>query len=233
MFIGHYSVSLALKKADISIPLWKLFLAVQFVDIVWSIFIFLGIEKAEIDLHTLPASPLNLYYMPFTHSFFGSLFWSLIVFIISVVFSKSRDTTSWKKATIYSIAVFSHWILDLIVHNADLPIWGNSYKVGFGLYTSAFGTFFVECLLLIIGALIYYKGIQNKNHRGQKSFVAFIIFLLFLCWNSIWGIKPPTTNIAAGFLLTSYILNALIIYFVEKMIVKSVRVTNEDSNQIG
>ena len=232
MFIGHYSVSLAFKKADVSIPLWKLFFAVQFLDILWSIFIFLGIEKAEIDLHTLPASPLNLYYMPFTHSILGALFWSLVVFVITIGVSKLKNTNLWKRATIFSVAVFSHWVLDFIVHSSDLPIWGNSYKVGIGLYQSAIGTFVVECTLLILGALIYHKVIQNQYHRSKKFFIAFILFLLFLCGNSIWGIKPPTTNIAAGYLLTLYFLNALIIYFVEKNFVKSINVSNKNSIEI-
>jgi quinol-cytochrome oxidoreductase complex cytochrome b subunit len=213
MFIGHYSVSLALKKADTSIPMWKLFLAVQFVDILWSLFIFLGIEKAEIDLHT--ANPLNLYYMPFTHSILGALFWSTLVFVLTLVFSSVKDTKKRKKAAILAISVFSHWILDAIVHIHDLPLWANSHKIGFGLYHSSLGTFLTETILLIVGAFIYYKVVQ-KNQKSKKSFLFFIVFLIVLCWNSIWGTKPPTTNLTAGALLFFYFLNALIIYVIEK-----------------
>ena len=48
MFVGHYSVSFAAKKAEKRIPLWLLFLAVQWIDVMWSIFVLLGIEKVRI-----------------------------------------------------------------------------------------------------------------------------------------------------------------------------------------
>ncbi|WP_188455061.1 hypothetical protein [Virgibacillus oceani] len=215
MFVGHYSVSFALKKAEVSIPLWKLFLAVQFIDIIWAIFVFLGLEKAEIDLHSLAASPLNLYYMPFTHSVLGALFWAIAVFTCTVVFSESKGPIRWKMAMIYSIAVFSHWVLDFIVHLNDLPLWANSYKAGIGLYQSAIGTFLVEIILLIAGVIIYFRAVRH-HQKVTKIFLFFILFLIVLCWNSIWGIKPPTTNIAASFLLTCYLLTAFIIYLIEK-----------------
>ena len=42
MFVGHYGVSFAAKKADDSVPLWVLFLAVQLLDVVWAPLVLLG-----------------------------------------------------------------------------------------------------------------------------------------------------------------------------------------------
>jgi hypothetical protein len=47
MFVGHYSASFAGKASDKPIPLWLLFVAVQFIDVLWSIFVLLGIEKVR------------------------------------------------------------------------------------------------------------------------------------------------------------------------------------------
>ena len=67
MFIGHYGPAFAANAADKRIPLWVLFLAVQWLDVVWSIFVFLGIEKVRIAPGITAVSPLDLYYMPYTH----------------------------------------------------------------------------------------------------------------------------------------------------------------------
>ena len=76
MFIGHYGPSFACKAAKPAIPLWVLFLAVQFVDIVWSILVLLGIEKVRIVPGFTATNPLDLYYMPYTHSLPGAALWS-------------------------------------------------------------------------------------------------------------------------------------------------------------
>jgi hypothetical protein len=76
MFVGHYGVSFAAKKADDSIPLWVLFLAVQLLDIVWAPLVLLGIEKVRIVPGITATNPLDLYYMPYTHSLVAALLWS-------------------------------------------------------------------------------------------------------------------------------------------------------------
>ena len=48
MFVGHYGVGFAARRADSSIPLWVLFLAVQLLDVLWAPCILLGIEKVRI-----------------------------------------------------------------------------------------------------------------------------------------------------------------------------------------
>ena len=68
MFTGHYSFSFAGKSAEKRIPLWLLFLAVQWIDVMWSIFVLLGIEKVRIVPGITASNALDLYYMPYTHS---------------------------------------------------------------------------------------------------------------------------------------------------------------------
>src|SRR6266516_1560063 len=81
MFVGHYGVSFAAKKADPSIPLWVLFIAVQLLDVFWAPFILLGIEKVRIVPSITPSNPLNLYYMPYTHSLLAAVLWSAGAFL--------------------------------------------------------------------------------------------------------------------------------------------------------
>src|SRR2546430_4352852 len=81
MFVGHYGVSFAAKRLDKTIPLWVLFLAVQLLDVGWGILVPLGVEKVRIVPGITASNPLDLYYMPFTHSLVAALLWSLGVYV--------------------------------------------------------------------------------------------------------------------------------------------------------
>src|SRR6267142_4126593 len=77
MLVGHYGVSFLAKKSDDSIPLWVLFVAVQLLDVVWAPLVLLGVEKVRIVPGFTATNPLDLYYMPYTHSLAAALLWSL------------------------------------------------------------------------------------------------------------------------------------------------------------
>src|SRR5205807_7400041 len=121
MFVGHYSVAFAVKSDENKIPLWVLFVAVQLLDFLWAPFVLLGIEKVRIVPGITATSPLDLYYMPYTHSLIGALVWSGLAFAIYK--AGRRGKASNAAALLVSFAVFSHWILDLVVHRPDLAIY--------------------------------------------------------------------------------------------------------------
>src|SRR5947199_7767386 len=102
MFVGHYGVSFASKSADRSIPLWVLFIAVQLLDVAWAPFVLLGIEKVRIVPGITASSPLDLYYMPYTHSLLAAIAWSLVAFL---VYRAVRPVPS-RAAAIVGLAVF-------------------------------------------------------------------------------------------------------------------------------
>ncbi|WP_429375673.1 hypothetical protein [Paenibacillus sp. DS2015] len=214
LFIGHYSVSFLAKRIETPLPLWLLFLAVQFIDMIWALFIFTGVEKANIS-HEVPGTPLNLFFMPYSHSLIGALFWSGVAFTI-VRYLPIINNRNFKKAMIVSIAVFSHWILDLIVHTGDLPLWLNEFKVGLGLYEYAYISFFLELFFLILGLVLYIGLTTGKGMLGTLGIYVLLILIVLLGINSVWGVAPPNTKIAAGFLLFSYIFFSLIIAWLEK-----------------
>ena len=119
MFVGHYGPSFAGKAVKNSIPLWVLFVAVQLLDVFWSIFVLLGIEKVRIVPGITKTNPLDFYYMPYTHSLDGALVFAVAA---GLVYWLLRRADGWPGAAVISTAVFSHWILDLVVHRPDLPL---------------------------------------------------------------------------------------------------------------
>src|SRR5476649_2749608 len=152
MFVGHYGPSFEAKSADPSVPLWVLFIAVQFLDVLWAPLVLLGIEKVHIVPHFTASNALDLYYMPYTHGLLTALLWSAFAGVLyHVVAQPSRRHAG----VLVGLAVFSHWILDVIVHVPDLPLYGNSAKVGLGLWNAPALAFGLESAVLLGGMWLY------------------------------------------------------------------------------
>src|SRR5436189_4335531 len=154
MFVGHYGVSFAAKRGDRTIPLWVLFVAVQLLDVFWSLFVFFGIEKVRIVPGITASNPLDLYYMPYTHSLLAALLWSAAAFACCRLAASGSSRTS---ALVVAAAVFSHWALDFLVHRPDLPLYDNTAKVGLGLWNLPAIAFGLEAVLLFGGMLLYFR----------------------------------------------------------------------------
>lgn len=77
MFIGHYGPAFVIKSIRPAIPIWLLFIAVQIVDVAWAVLVLLGIEKVRIVPGITASNPLDLYYMPYTHSLAAAVLWAV------------------------------------------------------------------------------------------------------------------------------------------------------------
>src|SRR5437016_5341847 len=152
MFVGHYGISFAAKRLDKTIPLWVLFLAVQLLDVGWGILVPLGVEKVRIVPGITASNPLDLYYMPFTHSLVAALLWSLGVYVACR--SIRAFGASHRAALLVALAVFSHWVLDLVVHRPDLPLYDNVAKVGLGLWNYPAPAYLPEVAVLFGGMFL-------------------------------------------------------------------------------
>src|SRR5262245_42760808 len=73
MFVGHYGISFAAPRSGGRLPVAVWRIAVQWLDIAWSLLVLMGIEKLRSTPGFTQANALGLYYMPFTHSLPGSL----------------------------------------------------------------------------------------------------------------------------------------------------------------
>src|SRR5512133_2353845 len=117
MFVGHYSVAFAIKSDENRIPLWVLFVAVQFLDYIWATLVLLGIEKLRVIKGFTAGSMLDSYFHPYSHSLITAILWSCIAAIVYKPICRWLGLAYTKSAAlIIGIAVFSHWVLDLIAH---------------------------------------------------------------------------------------------------------------------
>ncbi len=212
MFVGHYGVSFAIKSIQKPIPLWLLFIAVQFLDVLWAIFILTGVEKVRITPGITATNPLDLYYMPYTHSLVGALLWSGVAFIGYKVARRGSSLA----ALLVAAAVFSHWVLDLIVHRPDLPVYDNTYKLGFGLWNYPALAFALEASLLFVGIFLYLRASKAVSPTGKFGMPMFGILLLIVQGIVFFGAPPSSPSAAAITALLSYVLLAAVAYWLEQ-----------------
>jgi hypothetical protein len=214
MFIGHYGVSFAARPFGRGVPLWVWFIAVQWLDIVWSVLVFFGIEKLRIVPDFTQANALDLYYMPYTHGLPGSIALSVALgAVMAGCFPGHRART----LLLVAAASFSHWILDLIVHVPDLPLFANSNKIGLGLWRHVIVSFPLELILLGLGAWLYARKVTFAGVRGRYAFGGFVIFLAVIQVYANFGPPPSSTNAMAATAFAMYIGLALLAAWVERI----------------
>ncbi|HEX6280477.1 MAG TPA: hypothetical protein VFZ49_10760 [Pyrinomonadaceae bacterium] len=215
MFIGHYGVSFALKARNKSIPLWILFIAVQLVDVLWGVFVLTGIEKVRIVPGITATNPFDLYYMPYTHSLVGALFWSAVGFgIYYLIRSRRKDPSDGGadsrlgSSLLVGLAVFSHWALDLVVHRPDLPLYDDTLKIGLGLWNYPAMAFGLEIILLFGGMFLYMRSTSASNVIGKFGMPVLGVVLIAAQSVVFFGAPPESPAAAAVTALLAYFLFA-------------------------
>jgi len=214
MFVGHYGVSFAARPAGPRVPLWVWFIAVQWLDVVWSVLILLGIEKMRIAPGFTEANPYDLYYMPYTHGLPGAIVLSLILGAVVALFSSEKRGATF---LLVAAAVFSHWILDLVVHTPDLPLYDNTAKVGFGLWRHVVFSFPLEIGLLLVGAWLYARTV---TFRHPFVFWGFVLFLGAMQVYANFGPPPASTDSMAVMAFGFYVVLAFLAALVERISVE-------------
>lgn len=206
MFAGHYAASFVAKRLDERIPLWILFMAAQFVDVLWGLFILTGIEKLRIIPHFTQSNALDLYYMPYTHGLISSLFWGGATYWLVSRTNLAGASDRRRPALLIAAVVFSHFLLDLIVHVPDLPLVGDSVKVGFGLWNNLPATLALENGLLVVSIAYYLMGTPQLPRARKLATVAFGVLLLLINLGNYLGPGPSNPQAMAMSALGAYLL---------------------------
>src|SRR5882724_8352893 len=198
MFVGHYSVAFAYRTERNKIPLWVLFVAVQFLDYIWATLVLLGIEKLRVIKGFTAGSMLDSYFHPYSHSLIAAFIWSCVgALAYKSLCSRLRYPCTRSAVLIVGLAVFSHWLLDLIAHPRDLAIYDNTCKVGFGLWNYRDPEFALEIALLAIGIILYLA--RNVTSAIRKlAIIGFGIGLVIVQIGDTYVPRAPLTDKATA-----------------------------------
>ncbi len=216
MFVGHYAAALALKRVEGMAPLGLLFLGVQFVDILFFPFVLMGIERMNISPGFTESTHFELVFMPYTHSLVASLLWAGMATGLAYLVLRPRRLSV---ALAVGAAVFSHWVLDLLVHTPDLPLFRDSgIKLGLGLWNYAAITFTLEAILLIVALWLYMSSTTAVRDARVARFgmPIFVAVLVALNVYNIFG--PPPADFMAVFVpaMASYLGFAGVAFWLDR-----------------
>lgn len=190
MVIGHFGFGLGAKKYAPKVSLGLLFMAVQWADLLWPVLLLLGVEHVGLQPGNTKF-PFDFMDYPITHSLLMSIVWGFCFGFLYWLVKKDV-----RGALILGICVVSHWALDLIVHQPDLPIFpGNSPKLGLGLWNWPMLTAFIEGVLFIVGTIFYLQTTKAKNAAGKWGF--WLLMILLVLGHVAGKFSPMPTSVNA------------------------------------
>ena len=184
MITGHFGLAAAVKSAEKPVPLWALMLATVWLDVLFTPLFLAGVET----IHDVPGTDGGygdgIIHADYTHSLIGAL-------IIAAV-TGWLCARVWNRRTgvVLGAVVFSHWLLDLLVHRADLPILpgnlGHLPRLGLGLWQYHALTATIEALLLLGGAALYWRASRTTGTSAGRS--ALLTALIVACGGLTLGL---------------------------------------------
>jgi membrane-bound metal-dependent hydrolase YbcI (DUF457 family) len=158
-----------------------------FLDLLFGVFGILGLERVVVGNPPVFANwELHIGY---SHSLLVSVFYS-----VALGWLAARWWRSPSVGVAIGLAVFSHFVLDVVSHRADMPLIGlgveHDVKIGTGLATHPLAFFLVE----LAWCLLAWRWYDGANRR------LLIMFLVLMAiWsNSVFGFAPPPVFSPAG-----------------------------------
>jgi len=202
MFAGHLAVALGAKKVEPKLPLPVLVVSAFGADVLWPVFLLVGLETVRIEPGNTAFTPLNFVSFPWSHSLAMLVVWGAIAGHFA-----RRAYGSLRAGVVVSVLVVSHWVLDFVTHRPELPLWPFGPQVGLGLWNSVSGTIEVEGLLLAAGIGVYNRATQAVDARGKWAFIGLVIAVSAAWLSGPFSPPPPSVGaIIIGALVLAVLL---------------------------
>jgi FtsH-binding integral membrane protein len=193
MFIGHFALAFAARRAEKGASLGTYMAAAQFPDLIWPYLLLAGVERVSIVPGDTAFTPLRFDSYPISHSL-------LTVAAGGALFGVAHW---WRQrraraAVLLALLVVSHWILDFVTHRPDLPIApGLPVKLGLGLWNSVAGTLVVETILFGAAVWLYLRDTRPRDGIGRHAMAAFLALLVVIYLAAAFGPPPPSARAVA------------------------------------
>ena len=201
MLVGHHAVAYVAKRITPRVPLGVLLAAALFPDLLVSVDQLTGVEHARSTPGITAFSSLDGYDIAISHSLATSVFWSLLVGFAYFWWRRNR-----RGAIVVSVAIFSHWVLDVVSHRPELPL-APSVPVyfGFGLWNSVPMTLAVEGTLWVWSIALYVRATRPTSRGGTIGLVP-LIGIPTIGW-----IRTPFMSFTAGDISAAVLIALLVL----------------------
>jgi membrane-bound metal-dependent hydrolase YbcI (DUF457 family) len=167
MIAGHFGFAAVSKSASPETPLWALMLATVWLDVLFVPLFLMGVESLAPVAGRPGGYGAYVIHADYTHSLLGAI-------VLSGAFG-AAFYRRWGRsvATVLALVAFSHWVLDLLVHRADMPFLpgnaGHLPTVGFGLWRHPVVAATVELCLVVAGAWLYWRAARAVTVPGSPA----------------------------------------------------------------
>jgi hypothetical protein len=192
MFIGHYAVGFAAKRFAPQASLGALIAAPTFLDLLWPIFILTGIEEVRISPGDTKFTPLEFISYPISHGLVAAIAWATLFAVFYQLASRY-----WPGTVMIWLGVLSHWILDVVTHRADMPLYAGGPKYGFALWNYPKATVIVETAMFLIGVYLYWSTTRARDRIGEWVFWGYVVMLLIFYGLNLVSPPPPGVKVMA------------------------------------
>jgi hypothetical protein len=190
MFIGHFALGFAAKRAAPRVSLAMLFVAAQLADLVWPFLVAVGVERVRIDPGNTAFTPLDFVSYPYSHSLLLLGVWGFALGYGYTALGRAPRST----AILLAGLVLSHWLLDFLTHRPDLPLYPGSIKVGLGLWNSVAATMIVESAMFAAGLAAYIRTTRARDAIGRWALAGLAALLVLAYAANITGGAPPSVT---------------------------------------
>ncbi|WP_219838441.1 metal-dependent hydrolase [Paenibacillus sp. R14(2021)] len=198
MFAGHFGLAAAVKATEKNTPMWALMLGTQLLDVIF-VPLFVSGKETIVSVHG-EGYGSAIIHADYTHSLLGAIIISLLAMLAA------RRLWGTRSGGAMGLIVFSHWLLDLLVHQPDLPLLpGNAGALpllGFGLWQHPSVSILLESILIAGGFLLYFRSALRRSRTVGTGLAA----------NRTWAFKQTCISAAVmGLLLLGSLLSDVLL----------------------
>jgi len=210
MFAGHVGAAMAIGRAERRVNLGVLVFAAVFLDFALWLFVLLGWESVTIPTN-FSATHQPEFVFPYSHGLLASIGWSVLAGVATSLCYPRLNQAKLRAAVLVAAAVFSHWLLDALVHAPELPIMGaGSAKVGLGLWQLMPVALAVETVIALAGLYLFLSGASLSVAKKFGLAALSILILVFTVAGMTVAPPPPSVAaMAASSLVTIVVVCAL------------------------
>ena len=212
MFIGHFAVGFASKRIAPKASLAPLLVAPLLADLLWPVFLLLGIERVEITGGANPFLTLTFLSYPWSHSLVMGIAWGAAFGGAYYLMTRYQ-----RGAWVIAVAVVSHWVLDVATHLPDMPLApGSTARFGFELWRSVPGTVVVEATMFAAGVWVYTRATSPRDAIGRYGWWGLVVLTLAAYLGSLSGKTPPSVPALAWTALVASVITVALAWWADR-----------------
>jgi hypothetical protein len=210
MFAGHVGAALAIGRVERRVNIGAFVAAALLLDLVLWLFVLLGWESVAIPTDFARTHQPEFTF-PYSHGLLSSALWSALAGAVAFVWSARVGVAPWRVGVLIAGAVFSHWLLDALVHLPELPLAGaGSPKVGLGLWQRMPVALVVEAGIVVVGLWLFLPGSTLSRGRSIGVAALSLALLAFTILGMTIAPPPPSASAMAGSSLVTLVAVCLL-----------------------